>query len=133
MGRRVVALLASVALAWLVLWGATEAFPYGAATEWLTEAEAAGCRGIGLEVGWRDADAAVIPYAAVRDLAPDAGWLDWAEMHYWQVQAYLADDRLLEVQAREAHLLGAVALLALAAAVFVAARRQVPPVAPAPS
>lgn len=125
--RRLVALAISVALAWLVLWGTTEAFPYGAATEWRTDAEAAGgyLRGdIGLGVAWRDADGTVIPYAAVRELAPDAGWLDWAEMHYWEVQAYLSGDRFLEVQAREALLLGAVTLLALGAAVLIVARRR---------
>jgi hypothetical protein len=125
--RRIVALVISVALAWLVLWGTTEAFPYGAATEWRTDAEAAGSYlhgDIGLEVAWQAADGTVIPYAAVRELAPDAGWLDWAEMHYWEVQAYLSGDRFLEVQAREALLLGAMTLLALGAAVLIVARRR---------
>jgi hypothetical protein len=125
--RRIVALLVSVALAWLVLWGTTEAFPYGALTEWRTDAEASGSYlqgDIGLEVGWQDADGAVIPYGAVQELAPDAGWLDWAEMHYWQVQAYLSGDRFFEVQAREALLLGVVTLLGIAGAVLVVARRR---------
>lgn len=64
-GRRIVALLVSLLLAWLLLWGTTEAFPYGAATEWLTEADAVGSylRGdIGLEVAWRDGDGTVISY-----------------------------------------------------------------------
>lgn len=119
-----------MALAWLVLWGTTEAFPYGAATEWRTETGAAGSylRGdIGLEVAWQDADGTVIPYAAVRELAPDAGWLDWAEMHYSEVQAHLSGDRFLEVQARETVLLGVVTLLALGAAVLIVARRRAAP------
>ena len=49
-------------------------------------------------------------------------------MHYWEVQAYLAGDRFLEVQAREALLLGAVTLLALGAAVLIVARRGLPSV-----
>lgn len=34
--RNLVALVLSLALAWLVLWGTTQAFPYGAETEWRT-------------------------------------------------------------------------------------------------